>query len=111
EMSLLMGGNLARILRGEPPRDSASPARDTHMPVSAIPFQRASEYLATAVHVEFSGGDSHEAFELAYSALDLPPDHESAEAAWTLRGAAQLGEELVSRHRDGGLSDPTRHLG
>jgi predicted TIM-barrel fold metal-dependent hydrolase len=101
-MHALMGGNARRLFGIESSGEIALPAPTMgarHFPVEDIAFRRAAEYLASGIQIEVAEGDGTEAFELACSALDLPPSHELARSAELLQACIRVGVEILRRAR------------
>ncbi len=99
----LMGGTARRLfgLGDDAPVDVAGHA--AHMPEEDPVFRRALELVSAAAHVEFSGGDSAEVFDLACLALDVARDHPRARDASLLTGAIQVSRALLTRDGSTGI--------
>ncbi|MCW2928156.1 MAG: amidohydrolase 2 [Thermoleophilia bacterium] len=100
QVAALMGGNSRRIFGiGDEPAlaGSLDMGGARHMPVEFPAFRRASELLASALQVQFGGGDPEEVFDLACSALDLPSAHERQRDAALLQGCIRVATALLDR--------------
>lgn len=120
-MRELMGDTATRILDpGAGPAEPADAAAATAITPEVVPaFQRAAEYVACAVQIEFAGGDARETFDLGCCALELAHDHPRRPDAELLQAVTRVGEALLARDAaaaDGDpdvrqMTSPVRHAG
>ena len=108
----LMGGT-ARRLFGLGEDATGATEHAPHMPIEEPAFRRAGELLSAAMQVEFSDGESAEAFDLACAALHVVDDHPRVRDARLLHGAIEGGRALLVRDGSSGvaMTSPARRLG
>jgi predicted TIM-barrel fold metal-dependent hydrolase len=72
-LAKIAGGQLERVLAGEPPAD-LGPAPRPELPAPGIAAERATQHLTGAVFLAFARADPREALALARLACDVPLD-------------------------------------
>jgi hypothetical protein len=75
-LAQIVGGQLQRILAGEPAADLGPPPQ-RELPLSGIAAERAAQHLSGAAFLAFARVDPREALALARLACDVPLDDPS----------------------------------